>query len=411
MRSARSSLIEKFFLIALGVGTLGLAGVVGTRQLEHLQRRMEMLEARVADAPRHTRAITDNLERVRAELAGIKDELEGARSGAETAETMAERLDGAETLLDDIAGSIKAHDTSLAVLEEHSLNFGPETLAARFAERDEAITTRWENLSHLVESATRSATQSRERLDELHSALATQRDVLGMWNDLVGPTVMLAGENSVGSGVLLTSLPRNEAGSESRYDTYVLTAWHVVRDIIEGDFDFPVPVTIYKQDGGIDDETAELLEHDAMIDVALLRLNSIGPVDHGAALATRERLRNIHIFDRVYAVGCPLGNDPIPTPGEISTYHHDVDGIVYWMINAPTYIGNSGGGIYDADSHELLGIFSKIYTHGALRPTIVPHMGLVTPLGTIYDWLEQVGYAELTRGDVAAVAGAATTDR
>ena len=44
------------------------------------------------------------------------------------------------------------------------------------------------------------------------------------------------------------------------------------------------------------------------------------------------------------------------------------------------------------ETHELLGIFSKIYTHGTLRPTIVPHMGLVTPMNEIYAWLEQQGY-------------------
>ena len=65
------------------------------------------------------------------------------------------------------------------------------------------------------------------------------------------------------------------------------------------------------------------------------------------------------------------------------------------MINAPTYIGNSGGGIFDANTHELLGIFSKIYTHGSMRTAIVPHMGLATPMPTIYAWLEKVGYGQL----------------
>ena len=103
----------------------------------------------------------------------------------------------------------------------------------------------------------------------------------------------------------------------------------------------------------------------------------------------------MRIFDSIYAVGCPLGNDPIPTSGEIADTNHRVDGNTYWMISAPTYIGNSGGGIYDAKSGALLGIFSKIYTHGNLRPTVVPHMGLVTPMSQIYDWLESKGYAKL----------------
>jgi hypothetical protein len=62
------------------------------------------------------------------------------------------------------------------------------------------------------------------------------------------------------------------------------------------------------------------------------------------------------------------------------------------MINAPTYIGNSGGGIFDGQTLELIGLFSKIYNHGSVRPTIVPHMGLVTPLAAVLDWLEEQGY-------------------
>jgi hypothetical protein len=74
------------------------------------------------------------------------------------------------------------------------------------------------------------------------------------------------------------------------------------------------------------------------------------------------------------------------------------------MISAPTYIGNSGGGIFDAESHELLALFTKIYTHGTVRPMVVPHMGLATPLIAVYDWLDRVGYAALepSRGEVAS---------
>ena len=63
-----------------------------------------------------------------------------------------------------------------------------------------------------------------------------------------------------------------------------------------------------------------------------------------------------------------------------------------WMISAPTYIGNSGGGIFRVADHRLVGIFSKIYTHGSARTTIVPHMGLATPLPVIYEWLDRSGH-------------------
>ena len=112
-------------------------------------------------------------------------------------------------------------------------------------------------------------------------------------------------------------------------------------------------------------------------------------------MVTKSTAHASKVFAPIYAAGCPLGNDPIPTRGEIASVHHEVDGTDYWMISAPTYIGNSGGGVYDEATHELLGIFSKIYTHGNLRPTVVPHMGLVTPLARIYEWLEAEGYARV----------------
>jgi hypothetical protein len=116
-------------------------------------------------------------------------------------------------------------------------------------------------------------------------------------------------------------------------------------------------------------------------------------VPHGARLAGHDELGRVDTFDTVYAVGCPLGNDPIPTSGEVASTTHVVDGIRYWMISAPTYIGNSGGGIFDARTHKLIGIFSKIYTHGSARSTIVPHMGLATPMPVIYEWLDRSGHA------------------
>ena len=57
------------------------------------------------------------------------------------------------------------------------------------------------------------------------------------------------------------------------------------------------------------------------------------------------------------------------------------------MINAPTYFGNSGGGVYSVPDCNLIGIFSMIYTYGKAKPIVVPHMGLFLPLDSIADWL------------------------
>jgi S1-C subfamily serine protease len=211
------------------------------------------------------------------------------------------------------------------------------------------------------------------------------------WHKLMGPAVQLSGGGTVGSAVLLPS-----ERSDDGWRTQLLTAWHVVRDIRLGlGDDALIPVTIYHEDGSTRVEEARLLCRDASIDIALLELSSTKSRLPGVQLATRASLAKVQVFEDVYAVGCPLGNDPIPTHGKLSDTRHMVEGTRHWMVSAPTYIGNSGGGIFHADTEELVGIFSKLYTHGSLRPTVVPHMGLAIPLTEVYDWLEGEGYAAL----------------
>ena len=58
----------------------------------------------------------------------------------------------------------------------------------------------------------------------------------------------------------------------------------------------------------------------------------------------------------------------------------EVSGEPYWMVSSPAYFGNSGGGVFHAETLELVGIFAKIYTHGSYRPQVITHMGLAVPL-------------------------------
>jgi len=247
---------------------------------------------------------------------------------------------------------------------------------------------------------------NRVSLATLHEATAkTSPKVEGhRWHNLMGPAVQLSGGGTIGSAVLLPGEPTADG-----WRTRVLTAWHVVRDIRLGlGENAPIPVTVYSEDGSAREEEARLLCRDATMDVALLELTSTTVRLPAVQLASREALEAVQVFEPIYAVGCPLGNDPIPTYGELCDSHHEVDGTNHWMISAPTYIGNSGGGIFHAETDELIGIFSKIYTHGTLRPTVVPHMGLAVPLENIYDWLEGEGYASLTPGHADPVIATAS---
>jgi S1-C subfamily serine protease len=140
---------------------------------------------------------------------------------------------------------------------------------------------------------------------------------------------------------------------------------------------------------------AKLVLFDRARDLALLRINSARRFRHVAEFIGMEEFREIDVFSRAYAVGCPLGNRPLPTIGEISSKQKPVGDQVFWMLSAPTFYGNSGGGIYLADGFKLIGVSSMIYTYGKTNPAVVPHMGLFVPMDTIRRWLDAEGFAFL----------------
>ena len=384
--------------IALLVGLVGFGAWFQKERIEELEVKITLLETDRQTTNAHQDGVRDGLERLGEEIERLTTRIGEAATEAREARTVAERIHSTEDRLSVIGAAVEATTASLGELERQ---VGPDALEAVLSEREGRLQESWDAFEGVLREE---VSDSQERLLAVEERMQAPRDLDRMWSELMGPVVQLAGESSVGSGVLLKSEPHDAGG----YRTYLLTAWHVVRDIQGSPTkrDMPIPVTIYADDGSLRHEEATLLVYQADLDAALLELRTADALPHGASLASSESLADARIFDQIYAVGCPLGNDPIPTYGELATLNHVVDGEIYWMINAPTYIGNSGGGIFDSETHELLGIFSKIYTHGSLRPTIVPHMGLVTPLPAIYDWLDSQGYA-----NVHSAAGERSTAR
>ncbi|MGA1605597.1 MAG: trypsin-like peptidase domain-containing protein [Planctomycetota bacterium] len=221
-----------------------------------------------------------------------------------------------------------------------------------------------------------------------------QPDATSLTRALLAPTVQLNGQETVGSGTLVRSDRDPQTGAARNF---VLTAYHVVRNILN---DTPhartdgIPVTVYTADGRVE-VRARLLSSQRALDVALLDLDTDQTFDHVASVLPREASGSVRVWDEVYAIGCPLGNDPIPTEGKVSSIDNLIQGTNYWMISAPTYYGNSGGGIFLAEERRLMGVFSKIYTHGRGNPVVVPHMGLCTPMAAIYAWLDEEGFDDV----------------
>jgi S1-C subfamily serine protease len=230
------------------------------------------------------------------------------------------------------------------------------------------------------------------RLSETQNKLATlasqiYRDPKELTRMMLLPTVQLNGDDTVGSGTIVFSGENPRAGN--KVETYALTSYHVVRNILA---DTPkaqhdgFDVTVYLPGEKLVVK-GKMVASQPKIDAALVQLATDRKLPYVANVLPREETGAVKVWDPVCAVGCPLGNDPVPSQGEVSSLKNELNGANYWMVNAPTYFGNSGGGIYRADTRQLIGVFSKIYTHGKGTPVVVPHMGLCTPIEAVYEWL------------------------
>ena len=377
-------------LCAAGAASLLSMGV--TRQVG-LEGRLAMIEE-ASERSRNDRAQEDLESELRETIDRISRQIMDHGENPEAVQMVSglqREIEQLETKLTDAQSALAAQGEELKSVEA----------LARKADRLDEVDLRWDGFANALEAQAALVNETREELSGFraqidsagtpltaNAALAEVTASGDPWLDMVAPTVQLAGDATVGSGVLLESQPI--PGKPGAYQTLLLTSWHVVRDIradsIEADAH--IPVMLRDENGNKRHMTASLIAHDVPLDAALLVIDSDDAFPFGAKLPTRDRLQSARVFDGIVAVGCPIGNDPIPTIGHVSDLHPKVSSERFWMISAPTYIGNSGGGIYSSKSHELLGIFSKIYTHGSIRPTVIPHMGLVTPLEEFYDWID-----------------------
>jgi len=242
------------------------------------------------------------------------------------------------------------------------------------------------------------------------AALATYpaREQHALRTDVLSPVFQLSGGDAVGSAVLIA-----EDDDESGHHYLALSCYHVVRDILETRPDVDDLAEEHFQalftdvDGSERSYSARMIHWDVPSDLALLRIETNAELGPMARIAPLARMNQIGVFSEVYTVGCPLGTAAQATSGEITREHWQVDDEPYWMVSSPAYFGNSGGGVFSGESHELIGIFAKIYTHGTYRPQVITHMGLAIPLVRIHSWLTEIGYASILPSAEAKVQEAA----
>jgi S1-C subfamily serine protease len=154
--------------------------------------------------------------------------------------------------------------------------------------------------------------QTRTNLEDLAARITP--DPTRLDQQLLLPTVQLNGDDTVGSGTLVYSRHNPKVG---KVESYVLTSYHVVRNILA---DTPsarrtgIAVTIYGPSGKRE-ARGDMVSHDERIDAAMLLLHGEERYEWVAKPVSRTRAHNVRVWEQIYAVGCPLGNDPIPSRG------------------------------------------------------------------------------------------------
>jgi len=193
-----------------------------------------------------------------------------------------------------------------------------------------------------------------------------------LYEDLLYPSVRISTPTGIGSGVVITNT--NATNEDELTRIYILSAAHVVGNQSIVDIEFYNSEII----------TGTVIITDTIKDLSLICV--IGNIRdirvekiYSAKLAPRDY--KPYLFTPVYAVGCSLGLDPRPSSGEICAICGS-----YWEISAPILPGNSGGGVYDAKTHKLIGItvWVRVY-NGQLITT----MAGVVPISTVYDFIEE----------------------
>ena len=167
--------------------------------------------------------------------------------------------------------------------------------------------------------------------------------------EILWTTVRVRSKKAGGSGTVIYSA-KDKRGIGH---TYILTCEHVIDDLIQIKKRFDPIAKVERKVETLDEASVEFFyyEHlsrckgssgtykakirayDKDEDIALLELDKETLVEPVAYLFPINKLREIHVFDPLYAVGAALGHEPIATKGVLSFMDEKMEGKEYWMLS------------------------------------------------------------------------------
>lgn len=206
-----------------------------------------------------------------------------------------------------------------------------------------------------------------------------------------------------GSGVVIDCL---ETDTEDMFEYRVLTSAHVIRsrfitylrgvDSLTGRIKTETLdtgcsiITFNHVDRDWNQYNTNVIAEDNQYDLALLSFISSQELAI-AQIANDEMLAQVRVFDEITAIGCQLGNAPIPTVGIVSQVLIGSNGEKYYQIYGSTAQispGSSGGGLFrEYNGHYYL-IGTPYGVAVAPNGQFIPHLAYAMSVASARDFID-----------------------
>jgi len=185
-----------------------------------------------------------------------------------------------------------------------------------------------------------------------------------------------------GTGVTIWSTKH-----ENTIYSYIITNRHVVTDS---------EVVLVEQFKYLNNKKiAEIVTYEGRVvakgvlkDLALIEIKSPRTVGKVSLFITKKELKNVSLYDPIYACGCALGNPPFITSGNLAVY-----GDKHHIVTAFGIFGSSGGGVFTQNG-KILGIVVQISGLSIGKLNIpVPNLTTIISTTEIRHWLSDSDYS------------------
>jgi hypothetical protein len=223
------------------------------------------------------------------------------------------------------------------------------------------------------------------------AAAAIPAGVEKMQKEMLTTVVKLQGEAHSGSAVIVYSKKHG-----AMCQTFLLTAAHVVDDMLLEPIKIIQPVYLNGQRSMVSNSEATVVANDPENDLALLYATD---KDCAPNVAKLSRLATIiYAGESVVKVGAGLGNFPFMTWGLLSLPDILVEKHFFHLFSANMAEGDSGGGLFHevAGGYELIGVDDALgleYLQAPFPISVgVAHMAIAIPMHTIVSFLRNNDY-------------------